>query len=58
MTFTLIPSGAHSVAATLERPRIPSFAAAYELCARLCKRRGKTETDTSTAARDNNHFSV
>ena len=26
--FTLIPSGAHSVAATRESPRIPSFAAA------------------------------
>ena len=29
ITFTLIPSFAHSVAATRDNPRIPSFAAAY-----------------------------
>ena len=27
--FTLIPSAPHSLAATLDKPRIPSFAAAY-----------------------------
>ena len=40
MTFTLIPSGPHSVAATRDRPQIHSLAAAY-----ICKRIGNDIRD-------------